>query len=40
MKRLVCRRFPRQHGGRVVFNEERDHYCIECNTLLVPEDEA
>lgn len=40
MQRLICRQYPIDHGGRVVFDEERTHYCVECNTILVPEDKT
>lgn len=40
MKRLVCQMEPQKHGGRVVFDEDEVHYCVECNTILVPEEEV
>lgn len=40
MRRLVCRRLPGEHGGRVVFDEDKQHYCVECNGQMVPEEEV
>lgn len=39
MRRLVCRRKPTEHGGRVVFDEDETHYCVECNGVMMPEDD-
>ena len=40
MKKLYCSVAPSDHGGRIVFEEDDAHYCVECNARLVPEEDG